>query len=73
MWRIKLFFKKFILILFICFLASMGLLFGTDYGYEFRVKVAKWLLTSDHSKFAKYPFLPMEKPDKLLNEIKKSC
>lgn len=64
--RIKLFLKRCILILPICFLASMGLLFGTDYGYELRIMVTERL---QHSEFAKYTFLPMEKSDNLLDEI----
>lgn len=67
--RIKIFLKQCVLILFVFLLGSMGILFGTKFGYDFRITVAESILTSQHPQFAKYTFLSKEKLDYLLNKI----
>lgn len=62
-------FKRILLLLSIFMLIGIGILFGTNYGRDFRVTIAGSILTSQHPQYAKYTFLSQKELDKLQDRI----
>ena len=70
MWKlINKFLKRSFIVCVTLLFAGMGVVFGTDYGYELRVTVAESILTSQHPQFVKYTFLSSEDIQRLQDQI----